>query len=206
MNMTMVTSKSTNLSGKLILLKGIAAPYEKHIRPFCAFDIAGIVILRDRSGEPGQSMFLVDVSDQKDINKPIVEIFQSPKSKNSLYELKDNIELDVSLYPDENGWKRVNENKFQLFANIFLSLFEMVIISICSYRLYQFWTFEGLRPSIGQICLLLELVATLLRFSFTIVDPFWTYRMFHNTANMFLLTIHIPFSLSAGILLTFFCT
>lgn len=204
LNMSIVTSKSNDVRGKLVLLNEIVAPYEHDLRTHSARGVAGIVVLRDRTGEPGQNMYLLDLSDQNSITVPVVEVFQSKKSKNALVGLQDNTELIVELLPDPNPWKKVNENRFQMGANIFLSLFELAIISIALFRLYQFWSYEGIRPSIAQICLSLELTATLLRLGYTFVDPFWTYRMMHNTASSFLVTIHIPFSLSSAILLSFF--
>jgi hypothetical protein len=204
--MTMVDSKSESVQGKVVLLKEAQAPYERFLRPLSAKKVAGIVVVRDRSGEPGQNMYFVDLSDQSSINVPVVEVFQSKKARNSLFKLPENVEMSVNLYPEVNPWKTVNENKFQLVANIVLSLLELGIISIAVYRLVLFWRYEGLQLSLAQVCLTTELIATLLRLGYTMVDPFWSYRIYHNRASMFLLTLHMPFSLTAGILLTFFCT
>ena len=91
--------------------------------------------------------------------------------------------------------------------NLVLSFWEMGIIFLGSYRIYQFYALAGLPwLAVAPICCAFEVAAAILRFAYTIVDPFFTYRMMSDSASNIMITISFPFSEAAGILLTLFCT
>lgn len=148
-------------------------------------------------------MYIVDGTDRRDIVIPVVEIVY-PRSQ-PLNKLPDGTE--VSIHPGTNRHKKGQDSPFQLVMNLVQSLWELAIISLGLYRVYQFYGVEQLQfLSVAPICCLLEVIAASLRLAYTCVDPFFTYRMLSNPVSLVLITLSIPFSESGGILITFFCT
>lgn len=191
-----------NISNKIVVLYNIPAPYEPVLIPICAKKPAAILIVVLSQGVPGQTMFLVDGINQDSINVPIAEVFVS-----DLNVLKiPNSGTNVTLLPQVNQWKVVNDTPTQIIFNVLLSLWEIEIMILIGWRLISFWKIEGIIVfSIAQLCLLLEFLGCALRLAYTLVDPFWTFRILVNTPSQVLFTIDFPFTLSAGILLTFYC-
>lgn len=151
-------------------------------------------------------MFLVDGSDRKRLKIPVFETMVRDRHHEFT---KLGPDTRVTMFPQPNHYDLKARRSFQLFANLFQSFFEMAIIVLGLYRLRQFFYFsEGqfIFLSIGPVCIVLEIIGALLRLAYTTVDPFYTYRMMPETASYILVTISFPFTLSAGILLTFFCT
>jgi len=114
--------------------------------------------------------------------------------------------MEVSIYPQENQWKKANDVVgFQIFLDVVHTGLETAILIVGLWRIHQ-WTTPscGRLLSIGPVCIALEIVAAVLRLVYTVVDPFWTFRIYNAFFGMVMMTISMPFSLSSGILLTFF--
>lgn len=147
-------------------------------------------------------MFNVDGKDRSAINFPVVE---APKSNADFAGLAEGTYITIQV--ETNKWKAAKNAAWITIASALLSLSEAFIMGICLLRLNQFYGTPGIPFwSIGPICLILELFATMLRFAYTIVDPFFVHRMLTYKASTALFTVHFPFALSSGILLTFYCT
>jgi hypothetical protein len=205
-NGTLVSSTVDNKIGRIVVVEDVAAPYDKYIREQIDAGAKAIVFLRDRSGVPGQTMYLVTGSDQKDLVVPVVEIFQI-KTGNSepLSKIVSNGEIEVSIWPQENEWKVANEKTaFQVVLNVLHSFMALAVMLIGAWRLSEWWGPEDRSwLGIGPVCLILEIIGASLRLAYSIVDPVWTFRILPDSAS-FLLTFNLPFSFSSGILLTFF--
>jgi hypothetical protein len=152
---------------------------------------------------PGAAMYSVDGSDRHLLKIPVFEIVVR-RETHEFFSLP--MGSPIAIHPQPNQFYKVANTKFQLIFNLILSFFEIGIIAVGSYRIYQFWIYGSgkLYISIGPICLSLEIVGAFLRLIYTIVDPFYTYRMLTERASSVLISISWPFTLSAGILLTFF--
>lgn len=147
-------------------------------------------------------MHIIDGSDRRDITIPVMEVIY-PRSQR----VDDIAEgTYITINPSPNRHKEANETPFQLIFNLIQSFWEMAIIVVGLYRVYQFYGLEDMPfLSVAPICCMLEVIAALLRLAYTCVDPFYTYRMLPDKASLLFITLHIPFSETAGILLTFFC-
>jgi hypothetical protein len=199
---------SVPIQNNIAVIVGVLAPYEKVIRKYTELGAKAILILRDRGGTPGQGMYLIDGSDQKSLNVPVVEVYQFKTAKKSLYEaMKNHLStgLPVTIWPQTNEWKTCNENAFQAVWNVILSFMEILILMVAFKRLHEWWEAPRLSVvSIGPICIILEVISALIRLAYTSVDPFWSYRMLPDLGSQILMTAHLPFMFSSGILLTFF--
>lgn len=155
-------------------------------------------------------MYLVRTgSDQSRFTIPVVEVFQEiNKVDNTLSGIVGATPtgIPICIWPEVNTWKVANDKTaFQVVLNIIHSLTALTIIIIGIYRLNQWWSETGsVWISIGTVCIVLEVISGILRFSYTSVDPFWSFRVLDDTVANILLSAHLPFTFSSGILLTFF--
>lgn len=201
-NGTITWNRNGDMRGKIVL-SPLLSPHETYIREFQRKGASAIVFYRPGAFHPGLSMYFVDASDRRDLAIPTMEAtFTKDKSFLLLPE-----GAFIRCLPTENLHKKATETKFQLIMNLIHSFWEMAIIAIAAYRIYQFYV-ELHVPiySIAPLCCTLEGVAAALRLAYTVVDPFFTYRMLSYDVSIVLVTISWPFSEAAGILLTFFCT
>jgi hypothetical protein len=163
-----------------------------------------VLFVQNEPGKPGDGMYAVDGRERRSITIPVLEAYAT-KSDN-ITKIPDG--THVQIYADKNVWKEIKDGLFYPICNFLVSLWEIIIIAMGIIRIHQFLMadrdFSVL--SIGPLCLTLEIIATSIRFSHTILDPFWSARMFHTDTQNVLMTVHIPFSLCSGILLTFYCT
>lgn len=201
-NGTITWNRSGDVRGKIVVSPNLP-PHEASIREFQAKGAAAVLFYRIGSYPPGFSMYVVDGSNRGDIWLPVMEV-TSAKNKH-FPKLSEG--AFVQCIPTENLHKKANDSKFQLVMNLVQSLWEMAIVFVAVYRLFQFY-FVAHFPlfSIAPLCCTFEGVAAALRLAYTVVDPFYTYRMLDFSTSVVLVTISWPFSESAGILLTFFCT
>lgn len=205
----MVTDKSTQKLGKIVAVIDAVAPYDADIERQIKAGAIAVVFIRDRSGVPGQTMYVVTGDSQAGLTIPVVEIFQvvadvkQPLSK-SIHDYEGGME--VSLWPEENAWKVANDKTgFQVTMNLFICLWAIIIVGIGMLRLNQWWSGPGWRfITIGTVCIGFEIISAALRIALCIVDPFWSFRIISDTAQNILITINLPFTFAAGILLTFF--
>jgi hypothetical protein len=202
----MVLSSSTEKSGKIVVVRDVAAPYDRYILREIRAGAKAIVFLRDRTGVPGQTMYLVTGSDQGDLTVPCVEIFQ-PISDilDPLAKIIPLEGLEVSIWPERNRWKDANEKTaFQVIFNVVHSFMSFAVMLIGVYRLIQWWTpKDAVWWSIGPVCIILEIIGGAIRMAYTLIDPIWTFRLLPDGASV-LLTLNLPFTFSSGILLSFF--
>lgn len=206
----MVWSTVKDKAGKIVLVENMAYPYQTGVLREIRAGAIAVVMYRDRNDVPGQGMYYTRIGfDESLLTVPVVESFELFQSKGSLYKFKNKVPaegLPVSILAQENLWKKANDVVgFQIFFNVLLTSMEFVIIVIAIFRLSQWiqYSSSGLK-AIGPVCLILELIAGILRFSYTIVDPFNTFRAMPSPFCNVLITAFIPFQLSVGILLTFF--
>lgn len=151
-------------------------------------------------------MYTIDGSNRKELKIPVFETMVR-SSKSPFVTLPPDTYITMQIQP--NHYISRNKEKFQAFMNVFQTLLEFAIVIVGLYRLRQFFYFsEGQFHflSIGPVCIVLEIIGALLRVACTSVDPFFTYRLMPNEASLILISVSFPFTLSAGILLTFFCT
>lgn len=152
---------------------------------------------------PGSGMFFVDGSDRTRLTIPCFEIIVQPETHPIILLPFGS---PISIHPQTNQFLTVAQTKFQLIFNLILSFFELAIVAVGLYRLYQFWIYGNGKVylGIGPTCIIFEMLGALLRLAYTIVDPFYSYRMIPDRVHIVMITISFPFTLSAGILLTFF--
>lgn len=166
-----------------------------------------VVVARDRAGDPGQGMYYQESGDQRDLNIPVIEIYQVVRSSaHALINAVGPDGIEVSIWPQENQWKKANDNIiFQIVLNVILSGMEVAILVLGILRINRWSSPSCSRlSSIGPVCIMLEMVGALLRLIETVVDPFFTFRIYPATFGLILLTSSFPFLLTSGILLTFF--
>lgn len=204
----MVTDDSNRKMGNIVLVVNAVAPYDSFIERQVRSGAKAVVFLRDRSGVPGQTMYVVTGRSQAHLTIPVVEIFQVVS--NTKYPLSKMLSkdggLEVSLWPQENEWKVANDKTgFQVTLNLFVCLWAIGIICVGLLRLNEWWSGPGWRfVTIGTVCIVLELISAVLRIALCIVDPFWSFRILSDPAQNILITANLPFTFAAGILLTFF--
>lgn len=187
------------------MVGNIISPYERHIRKAVQDGATALVIVRNRLGIPGQSMYQI-LSDNRDLTIPVVEVFQLAVLPGSIASSVGPAGVHVSIYPQENQWKKANDViGFQIFLDVVHTGLETAILIVGLWRIHQ-WTTPscGRLFSIGPVCIALEMVAAVLRLVYTAVDPFWTFRVYNAFVGMIMMTISFPISLASGILLTFF--
>lgn len=206
-NATLVSDKSKNKEGKIVAVFNEPAPYEPRIRRQVREGAIGVIFVRDRTGVPGQTMYVISERDQRDLSIPVAEIFQSDsKNPGSLLRAVNGEQLQVALWPQKNAWKEANETMaFQVTLSVILCFSALAVILIGIWRLNEWWRGSGWRlVTIGTVCIVLEMISAGIRFAYILVDPFWTYRVYTDIAQNILLTSNLPFTLASGILLTFF--
>lgn len=150
-------------------------------------------------------MFQVDGSDRRRLKIPVFEALVR-STTHPFFSLHDGVAVKMTTMP--NRFVIPAREPFQLAANLVQSFLEMAIVVIGLFRLRQFLRFTGAQfhfLSIGPICIFLEMIGALLRLAYTCVDPFYTYRMIPDQISVVLVTVSFPFTLTAGILLAFFC-
>lgn len=195
-------SNVQNMSNKIVVVYDTYAPYESLLIQVCSLNPLAIVLVQVRSGTPGQGMYRIDGLDQNYINVPVAELYIGATGE-FLIPVNG---TKATLSPQINKWKIVNETPFQIVFNVVLSLWEIEILIMIIWKLLGFWKNQGFKIlSIAQICLSFEFFGTALRLSYTLVDPYFTFRILLNTPSIVLFTINYPFTLSSGILLNFFC-
>jgi hypothetical protein len=189
-----------DLRGKVVVVE-TAPPQEPVLRRLQKKQPLAVLCVRPGNFPPGFAMQLVDGSNRSDIYVPAMEAVY-PKGPN-LKKLPDG--TVVRFEPTPNLHKRAAESKFQLIMNLVLSFWELAIMLIGSYRIYEFYALAQFPwLAIAPICCAFEVVGASIRFAYTIVDPFFTYRMISEPVSNVLITVSFPFSETAGILLTFF--
>jgi hypothetical protein len=201
---TLLHHPTADAEGKIVLIQSPSYPYEPMLRTLALQRPKAVIITQKRRGEAGEGMFYVDGRDRSGITFPVAETYIT--NENNVSRLPDG--AVVTIVFDENPWKVAKENKFQVVFGFLLSFWQLIILAIGTYRLYQFYQAEVKVSwlSIGPVCLVLEMISVALRLAFTCVDPFWSQRMLPNSAGNAFFTIHMPFQLASGILLTFYCT
>lgn len=202
-NGTATFNSDGDLRGKVLVIPGTwSYPYDTKLRKLAAYQPAGVLIVSARSGTAGNGMFSVDGKERSSINFPVVE---TPNSKINPGQVQEGDYLTIQV--EINQWKQAKDSAWPVVAASILSLSEAIIMGICLLRLNQFYGTPGIPFwSIGPICLILELLAVVFRFAYTIVDPFFVHRMLPYLASTALFTNHFPFAIASGILLTFYCT
>lgn len=202
MNGTITRSLKGDLTVKIYLGKTLP-PHESKIRELQAKGAAAAIFYFVGNFEPGYAMYSVDGTNRSDLWLPVMEAV-SPKSK-SLDKLPEG--AFVQCIPTENQHKRVHDTKFQLILNLIQSFWEIAIACLAVLRFYQFYVVAHYPLfSIAPLCCTLEGLGALIRLGYTVVDPFFSYRMIAYQTSMAVITLSWPFSESAGILLTFYCT
>jgi hypothetical protein len=159
-------------------------------------------------------MYFIDGSDRRRITIPVIDaVFghrfkhadcpDTPKSHLNQLKAGD----QISIRPLRNQYKDVTESRFNLASTIILSTWQAGIVVFGIYRIHQL---VGTSPSslftTGPICCFLEVIAALLRLAYTCTDPFYSWRILPDIGASFLISMSFPFSLSAGIILCFYCT
>lgn len=179
-----------------MVIKDVAAPYDKYIREQISNGAVAIVFLRARTGVPGQTMYLVTGKSQADLNVPVIEIFQEDAhDSDSISSLLDSEQMiQVSIWAQVNEWKVANDKTaFQVVFDVIHCFMSFGVMMIGCWRLYEWWKPEdAVWISIGPVCLILEIVGAAIRFAYCLVDPIWTFRVLPDSAS-FLLTFNCPF-------------
>jgi hypothetical protein len=203
----MVTKDAPDLRGKIVAMTGIQAPYQRSLLPIVKAGAAAILIYRDRTDRPGQTMYYLRVGfDERQLTIPVIEAHERFKNEKSLLKHLSAEGMQVAIWPEENAWKTVNDKTgVQVAFNVVLSLMELAIMLLAIHRLNQWSIYSpsGLR-AVGPVCIMLELAAATFRFLATVVDPFYSFRIIPHPFCDILITINLPFQFACGILLTFY--
>ena len=201
-NGTITWDTKGDLNGKIVV-SAVRGPHESDIRAFHRKGAIAAIFIRPGTFLPGFGMYIVDGHSRSDLALPTMEATYT-KDKHILKLPEGSF---VRCLPTENLHKKANDTKFQLIMNLVQSFWELAIIFIACYRIYQFYIdLHSPIFSVAPLCCTLEGIAAALRLVYTVVDPFYTYRILDNTTSIVMVTVSWPFSEAAGILLTFFCT
>jgi len=143
--------------------------------------------------------------DENKLTIPVVEVFEIASHKTSLFNNFPATGLQVSIWPQDNPWKRANDKAaYQVTWNVILSGMQIAIIVVSIIRLNQWALSDTGLLAIGPACIILEAISAVLRSACTFVDPFLSFRVIPMPAADIIITVHLPFQLSCGILLTFY--
>lgn len=156
--------------------------------------------------QPGSAMYIVDGSDRRRLKIPVFEAVVLRKD-HPVFDLPDGYE--VRMLPSRNIYFFKGKERFQWVANLVQSFLEMAILTIGFFRVRQFLLFKEIKFtifSIGPICIILDMIGALLRLAYTCVDPFYTFRMIPDRVAIVLVSVSLPFTITAGMLLSFYCT
>ena len=197
----------TDKAGKIVAFVDIPAPYEKEIMESIASGAIAVVVYRDRSDTPGQGMYYRRIGyDEPKLTIPVVEAFEQFKPSTSLHNhFPASAEIQVSLWPQENRWKKANDHgAFQIVWNVILSAMQVAIILIGLLRLQLWASSEAGLLAIGPTCIILECISSAIRCAETFVDPFLSFRTMPSPVGETLITTSFPFQFASGILLTFY--
>lgn len=201
--MALTWNTTGDVAGKIVAAPSVP-PHESQLRKLQSLGAKAVLYVRPGNYPAGFSMYIVDGYHRSDIWIPTMELVFTPSQKNVLSIPEGSF---IQCIPTENLHKKERDTKFQFVMNLVQSFWEMGIVGVASYRISQFYALTHLPfLSIAPVCCMLEGFAALLRLSFTMVDPFLTYRMIPERVSLFMSTISWPFSEAAGMLLVFFCT
>jgi hypothetical protein len=113
----------------------------------------------------------------------------------------------ISIVPMVNEHKRALETPFQLVMSCILSIWEAAIIIFGLYRIHQLLLPpDSVYIAAAPICCTLEVIGATLRLIYTCTDPFFSYRILPDPVGQSGISVSFPFSFTAGVLLTFYCT
>jgi uncharacterized protein with PQ loop repeat len=211
-NGTIAYMPNDDVRGHIAIFKDFSGPHEHRIRQAQNSGAVAVFIVRNYKFNTGFGMFLVDGSDRRDIKIPVFEgrynrafetgACKTPKGRFTLLPRGS----FVSIRPMINKFKAIADSPFQIIFAIILSIWETFIIIFGLYRIHQLYnTAKYPILTAGPICCILEVVGATIRLAYTCYDPFWAWRILPEIASEYLITASFPFSLTAGILLTFWC-
>lgn len=203
-NATVKHWPTSDVTGHIILVRKAKYPYDGFLRKISPMRPAAVLFVQETVGFPGDGMYAVDGRERKSITIPVAETYASKKVNASL--IPDGTYLEMHV--DYNVYTDIKGSAYFPVMNSIVSIWEWCILILAGYHLYLFsrshLTFSWL--SIGPLCLVLEMIGLAIRFGTTIVDPFYSNRLLHVNAMGILISVHMPFLISSGILLTFYCT
>lgn len=203
-NATLRHYPTNDVNGRIILVRNALYPYDSLLRTLSKQNPAAVLFVQETTGIPGDGMYAVDGRERKSITVPVAETYASKKVNVTL--IPDG--TFVELFFDHNIYVPIKDSPYFPIMNSLVSMWEWCILLLAGYHLYLFsraqHTFSWL--SIGPLCLVLEMIGLAIRFATTIVDPFYSNRLLHSNAMSILISVHMPFLISSGILLTFYCT
>eukprot|EP00029_Vermamoeba_vermiformis_P002715 TRINITY_DN13087_c0_g1_i1.p1 TRINITY_DN13087_c0_g1~~TRINITY_DN13087_c0_g1_i1.p1 ORF type:complete len:431 (-),score=37.06 TRINITY_DN13087_c0_g1_i1:79-1371(-) len=161
------------------------------------------VIMQGFSGVPGFIQYATNNGDTSDITIDFVELEETQYAF-----ITSNIELysimPVEIQFEQNQWQPVFESGWLYVVQITLGLFEIANIVLGIIRLRAFvHRDEGIAFNIPQVSLVIDLAANLLRLSYA-PDIGGMRRLYNRNANIVMLLISVPFTLTPSLMITFF--
>lgn len=160
-------------------------------------------MVQEQTGIAGDGMYAVDGKERRSITVPVAEAYVTKVLNISV--IPDGSYIEMRM--DANLYKPVMDSAYFPVMNSLVSLWEWCLILLALYHIYLFKklqrNFSWL--SIAVVCLTLEITGLAIRFGTTIVDPFLSARIYPVATAYVLPSVHLPFLLSSGILLTFYC-
>jgi hypothetical protein len=209
-NGTVAFMPNDDVRGRIAVYLDFSGPHESRIKDAQEAGAVAVFIVRDYKFATGFGMYLVDGSDRTSLSIPVFEgrynnKFQSGDCKTPVVRFtKVPHGTAVIIRPLPNLFKRAADSPFQLILAIILSLWQIFIITFGLFRIYQLCIISQIPfHTSGPICCLLEAIGAAIRLAYTCTDPFWAWRILPDSGSQMLITLSFPFSLTAGILLTF---
>ena len=203
-NATLKHWPTNDVEGRIILVHKETYPYDPLLRQLSKLRPAAVLFVQETSGYPGDGMYAVDGKERRSITVPVAESYANKKI--NVTWIPDGTYVEMHL--DYNRYVSIKTSAYFPVMNSLVSLWEWCILLLAAYHLYLFsrvqTSFSWL--SIGPLCLILEMCGLAIRFATTIVDPFYSNRLLPSKAMTILYSLHMPFLISSGILLTFYCT
>jgi hypothetical protein len=190
-----------DVNGKIVLTS-LLVPPEELLRDMQRRG-AIAVIMQGFSGVPGFIQYATDNGDARDVTIDFIELEETQYAF-----ITSNIELyatvPVEIQFEQNTWQPVFESGWLYLVQISLGLFEIANIVLGIIRLRAFIRRdEGVALNIPQVSLAIDLAANLLRLSYA-PDIGGMRRLYNRNANIVLLLISVPFTLTPSLLITFF--
>lgn len=171
---------TTHIEGFIAL---VPEPYdyfdiEPTFRKVSALRPLGILYQGGGFSTPGATMFLnCDGKDRRSISVPVAETYGD-----HWLDMPDGTYVEV--YFEENLWKGNLDTRWQVVVGALLSFWTWCNVIFGCFRIWQFYMHDPNFSifAIGPLCLLLEVIASITRGIVTIVDPFWSARLWPYVA------------------------
>jgi len=109
----------------------------------------------------------------------------------------------VLITTDRNPWWHLTEGPAGIIIQIVLISYVLVCIIFALYKLNLFIQYKGIELSVSQVCLSLDIIASILRLIFCI-NPFTFHDFWPTIVSTIIGNVSIPVAMAGTLLMTFY--